>query len=104
MRLKRFLSYFVNLLRLEIVFNVFWGRNFKFIITHLKILKVRLVSPNIVTNIVIENTNGNLSEISLVYDDYDHDDGIKKIIQTICQNCPNYHTRLDYLSQNWKFY
>ncbi|PKC75318.1 hypothetical protein RhiirA1_448972 [Rhizophagus irregularis] len=49
----------------------------------LKILKVRLVSPNIVTNIVIENTNGNLSEISLVYDDYDHDDGIKyvKIVQ-----------------------
>ncbi|PKY48186.1 hypothetical protein RhiirA4_463697 [Rhizophagus irregularis] len=44
----------------------------------LKILKVRLVSPNIVTNI-IENTNGNLSEISLVYDDYDHDDGIKRL-------------------------
>ncbi|POG68121.1 hypothetical protein GLOIN_2v1878576 [Rhizophagus irregularis DAOM 181602=DAOM 197198] len=85
MGLRRFLSYFVNLLSLEIMFSVFYndfyGENLS--LPNLKILKVRLVSPNIVTSI-IENTKGNLSEISLVYDGYN-----EKIIQAIYENCPN---------------
>ncbi|PKY60454.1 hypothetical protein RhiirA4_484173 [Rhizophagus irregularis] len=85
--LKKFLSYFVNLLRLEIVFNNFWDDSNKENLTLpvLKALKVRLVSPNIVINI-IENTKGHLSEICLDYDDY-HDN--EKIIQAIYQNCSN---------------
>ncbi|CAB5373426.1 unnamed protein product [Rhizophagus irregularis] len=37
----------------------------------------------------MENTKGHLSEISLFYNDYIYDYGIKKIIQAIYQNCPN---------------
>ncbi|PKC62853.1 hypothetical protein RhiirA1_464550 [Rhizophagus irregularis] len=89
LKLKKFLSYFVSLLRLEIVFNKFWDDSDKENLTLpiLKALKVRLVSPNIVINI-IENTKGHLSEICLDYDDY-HDNGIEKIIQAIYQNCSN---------------
>ncbi|RGB21463.1 hypothetical protein C1646_822963, partial [Rhizophagus diaphanus] len=90
LKLKRFLSYFSSLLRLEIVFNKFWDDSNEENLTLpiLKALKVRLVSPNIVINI-IENTKGHLSEICLDYDDYNDDDGINKIIQAIYQNCSN---------------
>jgi hypothetical protein len=92
MRLKTFLSHFVNLLRLDIIFDVLFGKELKtknLSLPNLKILKVRLVLPNIITNI-IKNANGHLTEISLFYDDdNNHDDEIKKIIQEIYQNCPN---------------
>ncbi|PKK64012.1 hypothetical protein RhiirC2_811789 [Rhizophagus irregularis] len=89
----RFLSYFVNLLYLEIHKPYFrnWNdpNNLKNLsLPILKILKVDYV-PLIATVNLIENTTGNLSEISIHCDNVIHYVDCKILIQAIYQNCPN---------------
>ncbi|PKY50091.1 hypothetical protein RhiirA4_466371 [Rhizophagus irregularis] len=80
-------SYLVNLLSLEI--NAFGHKNWnhleKISLPLLKYLKAQFFSSNILASL-IENTKGNLIEISIIYDRSD-DEG--RLIQAIYQNCPN---------------
>lgn len=90
----KFLSYLVNLVSLEIMnfvdcfFKINENHLEKVSLPHLKFLKAQSISSNILTNI-IENTNGYLIEIIILYQT--EDDG--KLIQKIYQNCP----KLNYL-------
>ncbi|PKK64188.1 hypothetical protein RhiirC2_787872 [Rhizophagus irregularis] len=89
----RFLSYFVNLVYLEIEKSFFIKKynpnNLKNIsLPILKILKINRV-PLIATVNLIESTTGNLSEISIHCDKALRDVGCKMLIQAIYQNCPN---------------
>ncbi|CAG8692381.1 9547_t:CDS:2 [Rhizophagus irregularis] len=89
----RFLSYFVNLVYLEIEKSFFIKKynpnNLKNILLPiLKILKINRV-PLIATVNLIESTTGNLSEISIHCDKALRDVGCKMLIQAIYQNCPN---------------
>jgi hypothetical protein len=79
------LSYLVNLLSLEINIPHFisWNDE-KLSFPILKILKVQRVPSKILANL-IENTKGNLSEISIHYDGIDS----KRLIRAIYQNCSN---------------
>jgi hypothetical protein len=87
--LNKFLTHFINLLRLEIMFIINDKLNIENLsLPNLKILKIKNVSFNTVINI-IENTNGHLTEISLFYYDDDDDKKIKEIIETIYKNCSN---------------
>ncbi|GBB94934.1 hypothetical protein RclHR1_24440003 [Rhizophagus clarus] len=83
--IKGFLSYFVNLLSLEIYLPIFINRNDSenILLPNLKTLKTRVISLKILANI-IKNTKGNLSEISIGY----NDNYCKMLIQAIYQNCP----------------
>ncbi|GBC05418.1 hypothetical protein RclHR1_06210003 [Rhizophagus clarus] len=83
--ITRILSYLVNLLGLEINMPHFtnWNNeNLSFPI--LRFLKVQRVPSKILASL-IENTKGNLSEISIHYDGADS----KRLIQAIYQNCSN---------------
>jgi hypothetical protein len=97
--ITRFLSYFLNLLSLEIdmmpIFtksenpnlnNPNYLKNLSLPI--LKILNAYFVPLNILVNL-IENTTENLSEISIHCVNVMHYDGCKMLIQAIYQNCPN---------------
>ncbi|PKC08402.1 hypothetical protein RhiirA5_416930, partial [Rhizophagus irregularis] len=91
----RFLSFFVNLVYLEIQKLKFinWydpiANNSKNLsLPNLKILKVYYI-PLITTVNLIENTTGNLSEISIHCDNDTYYVDYKILIQTIYQNCPN---------------
>ncbi|RGB31558.1 hypothetical protein C1646_763940 [Rhizophagus diaphanus] len=83
-------TYFVNLLRLEIVFNRFRDVLYveNLLLPILKILKVRLVSSDIMTKIV-ENTKGHLSEIILFIMIIIMIMELKKLYKQYIQNCPN---------------
>ncbi|GBC05426.1 hypothetical protein RclHR1_06210011 [Rhizophagus clarus] len=94
----RFLSYFVNLLYLEITKHYFinWNdptwddpnylKNLSLPI--LKILKVYRSPLNAIVNL-INNTTENLSEISIHCNKNIDSDSCKILIQAIYQNCPN---------------
>jgi hypothetical protein len=86
------LSYLVNLSSLEIKINPnhqrTWDHMENVSFPFLKFLKTHQVSTKSLINL-IENTKGQLIEISI---DYENDD--KKLIQTIYKNCP----KLKYLS------
>ncbi|CAB5179721.1 unnamed protein product [Rhizophagus irregularis] len=90
----KFLSYLVNLVSLEIMnsvvcfFKINENHLEKVSLPHLKFLKAKSISSNILTNI-IENTKGYLIEITILHQT--EDDG--KLIQKIYQNCP----KLNYL-------
>ncbi|RIA83536.1 hypothetical protein C1645_833668 [Glomus cerebriforme] len=84
------LSYLVNLLSLELnlsFYNLFqdtnWNHLEKVSLPLLKILRAQKVPSKILANL-IENTNGNLTEISILYDGIDD----KRLIQAIHKNCP----------------
>ncbi|GES99165.1 hypothetical protein GLOIN_2v1787971 [Rhizophagus clarus] len=84
----RFLSYFVNLLSLEIDIS-YLEREESFYLNNLslpilKILKINYISSRILANL-IENTLGCLYKISVNLDV----DGGRKLIQAIYQNCKN---------------
>jgi len=86
--ITRILSYFVNLLCLEINSLRYWNEsdylnNLSFPI--LKILKTHQIPSKILANL-IENTKGYLSEISIFNNNINN---IEKLIQAIYQNCPN---------------
>ncbi|GBC45424.2 hypothetical protein RhiirA1_454357 [Rhizophagus irregularis] len=87
--ITRFLSYFVNLLNLEIYlpYNIIDINQLENIsLPNLKTLRTRRVTPKVLANL-IENTKGNLTEISVLYSDrYDNSE---MFIQAIYQNCPN---------------
>uniref|UniRef100_U9SNM8 F-box domain-containing protein n=1 Tax=Rhizophagus irregularis (strain DAOM 181602 / DAOM 197198 / MUCL 43194) TaxID=747089 RepID=U9SNM8_RHIID len=80
-------SYLVNLISLEI--HAFrhknWNNLEKISLPLLKYLKAHYVPSKILANL-IENTKGNLIEISIIYDRSD-DEG--RLIHAIYQNCPN---------------
>jgi hypothetical protein len=89
MPITKFLSYFANLLSLEIYLPEFiidsdYFENIS--LPNLKTLRTRRVSPKMLANL-IENTMGNLTEISVLYDDVDSKMS-EMFIKAIYQNCP----------------
>ncbi|GBC06011.1 hypothetical protein RclHR1_06560002 [Rhizophagus clarus] len=87
----KFLSYFVNLISLEINSsddeNTYWKHLEDSSLPHLKFLKAKYIPSKCLAKL-IENTKGALSEISidsLRYNEY----GNEELVQSIAQNCPN---------------
>ncbi|CAG8623338.1 11039_t:CDS:2 [Rhizophagus irregularis] len=92
-------SYLVNLISLEI--HAFrhknWNNLEKISLPLLKYLKAHYVPSKILANL-IENTKGNLIEISIIYD-RSYDEG--RLIHAIYQNCPNLnYLKLSLFSEN----
>uniref|UniRef100_U9TX04 Uncharacterized protein n=1 Tax=Rhizophagus irregularis (strain DAOM 181602 / DAOM 197198 / MUCL 43194) TaxID=747089 RepID=U9TX04_RHIID len=81
-------SYLVNLISLEIhgYLHNNWNHLENISLPLLKYLKAYYVSSKILASI-IENTIGNLIEISIIYDKSGDDEG--RLIHAIYQNCPN---------------
>ncbi|PKY33124.1 hypothetical protein RhiirB3_451798 [Rhizophagus irregularis] len=82
----KFLSYFVNLLSLEIKapHDANWSHLEEISLPLLKFLKAHSIPSRVLTSL-INNTKAHLIEISIFYQGID--DG--KLIKTICQSCPN---------------
>ncbi|GBB93433.1 hypothetical protein RclHR1_02170014 [Rhizophagus clarus] len=86
----KLLLHFVNLISLEILASsdaAYWKQLEDVYLPHLKFLRVKKILSNCLAKL-IENTKGNLIEISiykLSFDDFDQ----QKLIQAIAQNCPN---------------
>ncbi|PKY50776.1 hypothetical protein RhiirA4_467422 [Rhizophagus irregularis] len=94
-------SHLVNLISLEI--HAFCHKNWnhleKISLPHLKYLKAHYVPSKILASL-IENTKGNLIEISIIYDQSDDDEG--RLIHAIYQNCPNLnYLKLSLFSENF---
>ncbi|RGB27040.1 hypothetical protein C1646_769644 [Rhizophagus diaphanus] len=93
-------SYLENLLSLEIIpfRHKNWNYLGKISLPHLKYPKAQRVSSKILANL-IENTKGNLIEISIIYDQSDDDE--RRLIRAIYQNCPNLnYLKLSLFSEN----
>ncbi|PKK61570.1 hypothetical protein RhiirC2_791621 [Rhizophagus irregularis] len=97
-------SHLVNLISLEI--HAFRQKNWnhlnhleKISLPHLKYLKAHYVPSKILASL-IENTIGNLIEISIIYGQSDYDEG--RLIHAIYQNCPNLnYLKLSLFSENF---
>jgi len=92
--ITKILPYLVNLISLDINLTYMSSDNLKLLnwshlknapLPCLKILKAQWVPSKILASL-IENTKGQLAEISIIYA-YAHDS--QRIIQSIYQNCPN---------------
>jgi hypothetical protein len=89
--IKEFFSYFVNLKSLKMNAdeneNPYWCQ---VSLPALETLKTRSVSPKFLTRLIIENTSGQLTTLSIFYEIifYAHFDTIK-LIQAIYKNCLN---------------
>ncbi|GES99181.1 hypothetical protein GLOIN_2v1787971 [Rhizophagus clarus] len=85
--ITKFLSYFVNLLCLEVEvpYHIYWNWNNESLsLPNLKILKARRILSEILVDL-IKNTVGNLSEVSIFCSGVND----KRLIQVVYQNCPN---------------